>query len=93
MIFRLLLVFDSLIVFVVLYFFIVGLADGSVSSFNAGIWFALLLGLGVVMGGGAWLHSTGRKRSGLILLSILAVPGLLALVFVLILLLTNTRWN
>ena len=93
MIFRLVWVVDALIVLVVLCFFFVGLADGSVSSFNAGIWTALLLGLGAVFGGGTWLYSTGRKRSAVILLSVLAVPGLLTFVFILIVLISDSRWN
>jgi hypothetical protein len=85
--------FDALITLVVLYFFFEGLADGSVSSFNAGIWFMLLVALTCVMGGSLWLRSTGRHRGALVLLLVLAVPGVLALLFLLVVLITNPRWN
>ena len=85
--------FDALITAVVLYFFFVGIADGSVSSFNAGLWFILLLVVGGVMGGGLWLHSTGRDRIAYVILSIMALPGVVVLLFILIILITNPRWN
>lgn len=85
--------FDALITLIVLYFFFIGLADGSVSSFNAGVWFFMLAGLACVMGGSLWLRSTGRHRTAHALLLILAVPGLLALLFLLVVLVTNPRWN
>ena len=85
--------FDALITLVVLYFFIIGLADGSVSSFNAVLWFVTLLILAAIMGGSLWLRSTGRLRSAIALLFILAVPGFLAVLFFFVVLLTNPRWN
>ncbi len=85
--------FDALITLVVLYFFFVGLADGSVSSFNMGIWLVILLVLGVVMAGSLFLRSTGRPRLAMVVLMILAVPGLLAGLFFLIVLIANPRWN
>ena len=84
---------DVLITLVVLYFFLLGLADGSVSAFNAGLWFAILVGLGMIMAGSLWLRSSGRPRSAMALLFALAVPGLLAGAFLLIVLITNPRWN
>ncbi len=84
---------DVLITLVVLYFFLLGLADGSVSAFNAGLWFAILVGLGMIMAGSLWLRSSGRPRSAMALLLALAVPGLLAGAFLLIVLITNPRWN
>ncbi len=85
--------FDALITIVVLYFFFVGLADGSVSSFNAGLWFIILLVLGSVMLGSLWLRSSGRNRIAFVVLLILAVPGLMFGLFFLILLIANPRWN
>ena len=48
---------DGAAALVALYFFFVGLADGSVSSFNAGIWLLLLGGIGAVIGGGLALNA------------------------------------
>jgi hypothetical protein len=52
---------------VCLYFFLVGLADGSVSSFNAGLWTVLLLLVATVTGGSLWLKSAGRPGLGALL--------------------------
>jgi hypothetical protein len=70
-----LLAIDGVAALVALYFFFIGLADGSVSSFNAGIWLALLGGLGAVIGGGMALNAAGRRRAACTLLSVLAVPA------------------
>lgn len=85
--------FDALITLIVLYFFFVGLADGSVSSFNMGIWIVLLIVLGGVIVGSLMLRSAGRHRIAIGVLMILAVPGVLLGLFFLIVLITNPRWN
>jgi hypothetical protein len=84
---------DAVIASVALWFFIAGLADGSVSSFNAGIWAVLLVGLAVVLGGSLWLRAAGRRGLALALALVLAVPGALAALFVLVLLIAQPRWN
>ncbi|MBK9488642.1 MAG: osmoprotectant transporter permease [Haliscomenobacter sp.] len=85
--------FDALITLVVLYFFFIGLADGTVSSFNMGIWTLLLLGLAVVMLGSLWLKSIEYLTLAKILLWILAIPGLLYVLFILFILIGKPRWN
>jgi len=52
MTYRVLLGLDSLAALVVVYFFAVGLADGSVSAFNGELWAGLLLGVAAVIGRG-----------------------------------------
>ena len=64
-----LLAVDGAAALVALYFFFIGLADGSVSSFNAGIWLALLGGLGAVIGGGLAFNAAGRRRAACALFS------------------------
>ena len=93
MLFRVLWWFDALIAGIVIYFFLVGLADGSVSSFNAGIWTALLLGVAGVMIGSRALRAGGQHKLALLVLLLLAVPGMLAALFLLLVLTTNPRWN
>jgi hypothetical protein len=85
--------FDVLIALVVLYFFVIGLADGSISSFNMGLWLLILLAVGGVVLGSLWLHSAGHSSAAKGVLLILAVPGLLCLLFFLSVLLLNPRWN
>lgn len=75
------------------YFFVVGLADGSVSSFNAGLWASLLATCAVVTGGSYWLKQSGRVGAAMLLSLVLAVPGTLFGLFMLVLLLTNPSWH
>lgn len=85
--------FDVLIALVVLYFFVIGLADGSISAFNIGLWLLILLAVGSVVLGSLWLHSAGHSGVAKGVMLILAVPGLLFLLFFLSVLLLNPRWN
>jgi hypothetical protein len=77
----------------VLVFFVDGLVDGSVSSGNVGLW-AMMLGAATgVTAGSLWLKKAGRPFWAVGVASLLAVPGLLAVVFLLVVLMTNQRWN
>ena len=78
---------------VVLYFFFVGLADGSVSSFNGGLWLVLLVVTGGVLGGSLWLKQRKQLLLAKILLLVLAAPGVLTGLFLVVIMLTNPRWN
>ena len=84
---------DAIAAMIVLYFFFVGLADGTVSSFNIAIWAIILAILGVIMFGSIWLRSHNQPVLALILVLVLAIPVLLYLAFFLILLGGNGRWN
>lgn len=85
--------FDALIALVVLYFFFIGLADGSVSSFNMGLWLFLLAAVAAILLGSLWLESHDRIGLAKAVLCILAVPGFLYLLFMLVVLITKPRWN
>jgi len=78
---------------VVVYFFLVGLADGSISSFNAGLWTLLLVGTLAVTAGSLILKNSGRPSLGGLLSLVLALPGLLAGIIMLLILITQPRWN
>jgi hypothetical protein len=84
---------DAIIGAIAVFFFLWGLADGSVSSFNGGLWMLLLGGLAALVGGSLWLKSIGRPGLGTTLLMVLAVPGVLVGLFFLILIVANPRWN
>lgn len=85
--------FDAFVACVFLYFFFAGLADGTVTMSNLGLWIATLALLAGVVGGSIWLRSKGRRGAALVIALILAVPGLLAALFFVVLLITNSRWN
>ncbi len=53
--------FDAIASLVILYFFVAGLADGSVSSFNMGLWLGIVVVVCAVMVGSLALRSSGRS--------------------------------
>jgi hypothetical protein len=91
--FRVLWAFDAIVSAVFLYFFVVGLGDGSVSSFNMGLWVAILAVLAGVLGGGLMLKARRQRAAALALLALLAIPSALVGLFFLILIVANPRWN
>jgi len=93
MTFRIFWGFNAVIAAIALFFFVVGLSNGRVSSFNIGMWLALLLGLAGILGGSLWLRSRGHHRPAMGLLLILAIPGLLCLLFFLAVMILHPRWN
>jgi MFS family permease len=78
---------------VVLYFFVIGLADGSVSSFNIVLWLALV-GIAVAVPLGGWrLDIAGRRKTATALLAVVAAPAIAYALFVLLIVITQPRWN
>ena len=94
MIFYRILLFSAIAtLLVILYFFVVGLGDGSVSSRNGSLWFALLAVASASVGGGIWLHNLGHAGWAKVVLSILAIPGWIALLYILLVVTSKSRWN
>ena len=93
LIFRTLLAVDLVVAAVCVYFFLAGLADGSVSSFNGGLWTMILAGVAAIPAGGWLLHANGHRRAALAVLAVLAVPGLIAGLFLLLVIVLQPRWN
>lgn len=83
----------ALVAAIAVAFFVIGLADGSVSSFNMVLWFGLLAFVGAVLAAGTWLRSRGRNKSAIAVLSLLALPGLLYALFILLVVSSGSRWN
>jgi hypothetical protein len=91
--FRFLWAFDLLVAAVVVVFFFWGLTDGSVSSFNMGLWLGLLALVGGVVVGGRALQRAGQAALATLLLLVLAIPGLGFTLFLLLVLILRPRWN
>ncbi|MFN4255040.1 MAG: osmoprotectant transporter permease [Saprospiraceae bacterium] len=85
--------FDAIVACIALYFFFVGLGDGTVSSFNGGLWSLLLLGLAVILFGSQWLHAHGHPTLAMLLLAVLAVPAFFYLLIIVIAVIGGERWN
>lgn len=84
---------DAIAVTATIYFFLEGLRDGSVSSFNMGLWMALLGGVIAILGGGWMLNANGRRRMAIGVLSILGIPSVLFGLFMLLIVITQPNWH
>ena len=84
--FRILVAIDALAAAILVFFFVEGLRDGSVSSYNGLLWLGLLAFPALVIGGGFLLRGKGRIGFANALLMLLAVPTLLYGGFVLLVL-------
>jgi hypothetical protein len=91
--FRVLVGIDIAIAGVALYFFDVGLRDGSISSFNIYLWMEILGCVAAVLVGGLLLNSSGHRRLAKGVLMLLALPGVFYVLFFLVLIISNPRWN
>lgn len=78
---------------VAFYYFFIGLADGSVSQFNMGLWMVQVLGLPALLWGTYWLKSQDRLKTALALLSIPSLMVAAYLIFLVAVLFGNNRWN
>jgi hypothetical protein len=77
---------DAVIAAVALYFFFSLSAGGNVGSFNILPWLIILAALAAVIGGSVWLRSAGQHALAIILLLLLAIPGALYALFLLLIL-------
>lgn len=84
---------DVVIAVVFVFFFFVGLADGSVSSFNMGLWLLALTALAGVVGGSVALRAAARLQAATALVMILAIPGVLVGLLFLAMIVVPVRWN
>ena len=74
-------------------FFFIGLADGTVSSFNILLWLGILAVVGACTGGSLWLRKQGKVLPSILLAWVLAVPGFFAILMMLLLIILQPRWN
>ncbi len=85
--------FDVLVALIILYFFFVGIGDGTVSSFNIVLWLVILSALAAILGGSLWLKSHHHIMLAVTTLLIITIPALLFVSYFLIAILGNGRWN
>jgi len=84
---------DAIIAAVAVVFFFIGIADGSVSSYNIVLWMGLLGGLAALVGGSLRLRSKGHRRAAIALLWVLAAPGVFAGLLMILIIVNPPRWN
>lgn len=91
--YRILLAIDAITAAILLWFFVVGVGDGSVDSFNILSWIIIIAGLAAVIGGGMALQARGQRVAAAVLLTLLAAPALLVAFLLLVMIGSNPRWN
>ncbi len=92
-VFRVLWTFDAIVLAVFGYFFVSGLAHGTVSSFNIRIWLEILGGLALILWGSRALQRRGLAPLAFALLAFPAVPAFGYLLFLLAAMVLHPRWN
>jgi hypothetical protein len=85
--------FDALIAATVVFFFLWGLGDGTVSSFNIMLWLGMLAAVGLVVAGSLALRNANQTAAAYVLLILLALPGLAFTLFLAAVLILQPRWN
>jgi uncharacterized membrane protein len=91
--FTILCVINSIAALVVLYFFIIGLADGTVSHQNIMLWLFILFPVGAVLFGSILLQQQGYHKSAIALSLVLAIPAIVYGLFVLLAIFSKGKWN
>ena len=84
---------DALVASVFVYFFFVGIGDGTVSSVNIGLWLTIFAVLGGILGGSFVLRSKNLGILALCALCVIALPALFLLLILGVTAVYNPRWN
>jgi hypothetical protein len=93
LLYRCLLGIDAITLLVLLFFFVQGLGDGTVSAFNIGLWLLILIGPVVLIAGGYALRQGGNRVLANLVLAVLAIPAFLFALLMGLLIFTHPRWN
>ena len=84
---------DLLVGLVAFAFFAIGVADGTVSSFNIVLWLAILAGITAVVFGARALARRENVVAACIVAAALALPAFLFAVFLAVAIVSGVRWN
>jgi hypothetical protein len=84
---------DAVIAAVALYFFFSLAGHGRIGSFNILPWLVILAILAAVMGGSIWLRSVGQRALAIVLVLLLAIPGTLYALFILLLVILHPNFR
>ncbi|MBK9106153.1 MAG: osmoprotectant transporter permease [Saprospiraceae bacterium] len=85
--------FTAIMSLVPVYFFFIGLKDGSITTRNFALWLLILLIIAGVLIGSNWLRDHDRLNMAEWLLGLAAVPGLLVLLYFIVVLIGKPKWN
>jgi high-affinity Fe2+/Pb2+ permease len=85
--------FTAIMSLVPVYFFFIGLKDGSITSRNFVLWLLILLIIAGVLTGSIWLKDHDRLNWAKGLLALAAVPGVLVLLYFVVVMISKPKWN
>lgn len=92
-VFKLLWCIDAIAALIIFWFFIKGLNDGSVSSFNIKLWLLILVAVGTILVTSILLKQQGYHKAAIGTTLILAVPALIYGLFILVVITNKGKWN
>ncbi len=91
--FRIFWIIDAITTATVLYFFVIGLGDNSISCYNAGIWAIMVILPIALLIGSCALKIKNKLILAKLLLALMAIPVFLYFLFYLLLIISNPKWN
>lgn len=86
-------IFTAVMSVIPVYFFFVGIKDGSVTTRNIILWLGILATIGLVLYGSLWLRDHDKLNLAKWVLGFAAVPGVLVLLYILVVIISKPRWN
>jgi ABC-type phosphate transport system permease subunit len=84
---------NALASLVILYYFVIGLADGSVTYRNIKLWLLILIAVGAILWVSTLLKNAGYNKAAILLTLVLALPSIVYGLFILIAIFSKSRWN
>jgi len=93
MFFRILWIIDVALGIMAAVFFVMGIGDGSVSSFNIVMWLLLLAVLASIVFGSRALNENGHRTLATALAAVPAIPAIIGSVGLIAAFMMGGRWN
>jgi len=86
-------IFNALMSLIPLFFFFEGISARTINEDNWWMWVLILLVVGLVLGGTYWLKTKNQLVVAKVVLILASLPSILALIFILIAIFGDVRWN
>lgn len=91
--YRVLIAINAIALALLLFFFLWGVQDGSVSAANILLWLAMLAVPSGTLVGGALAWAKGQRALALVLLLVPALPALFFAIFFLVMIILQPNWH
>ena len=86
-------IFNALMSLIPIYFFFLGLQDGTVDINNMSLWLGILAVVGLLLGLTYWLKNKGQVLAAKVLLWMSAIPCLMVILYFVVAITSDVRWN